>query len=406
MWRDELSPDARWLVGWLQAIAQCVLEIGKPIGLVSVPASIWLLARYSSAADVPFPIGSSTLSTLFVVTIVMVVYILGTNAMSMLWVAWQSYPFQSDRLRREAPHLRSHVAPLYGLRFKIGRAGAEAERRRRKRRRRYSALASREYCWVFAPFLVVWAFHLVWNIMDVRLSGVIYFMLFVACFLTGLAATAAMFHCSRSKGQIEGPFESDLTRTRKFAFVAAKASIGALFSVIPYFAIMYAIGSTETRLFGSEVLVVILATQYMANISRFRPIITILICLVLLSLPIGATSGAPLFMGAALRMLCIGGGIPRELTIQTTDPSTGKPKVKVIDGCLLLAAGDAISIHPVKDENPNSDAVYKACMLPSLLHDSSAAPDKWLVETYPASAIIRLATVATNTHGNAPRDHP
>src|ERR1700748_3418639 len=96
-----LSPDAKWIIGWLSMAADCVVEAGKPIGLVAIPTSIWLLSRYVSARAIPFPIGSSTLSTLFIVTIVMVVYIGIIVGLSMLWVAWQTYPFRSDRLRRE-----------------------------------------------------------------------------------------------------------------------------------------------------------------------------------------------------------------------------------------------------------------------------------------------------------------
>jgi hypothetical protein len=390
---NDLPPDARWLIGWVRVAANCLLEVGKPVGLLSVPGGIWFLARYSSEVHIPFPIGSSTLSALFVVVIVMVCYVLLIIAMSMLWVMLQSHPFRSDRLRREAPHLRSHVQPLYGLWFKIGHAGADVERRRRRRRRRFSAMASQEYLLVHAPFLAVWLVSFVLTIFALRLSGITFFLLLIVSFLVGAATTTASFYRFRSKTFCGGRAESDWTRTRKFVLATAKESAITIVSLFPYLAIMDAMGSAETRLFGVEVLLIILAAHYIANISRSRPLQTTLTCLIFLSLPITITPGTPLLAGAALRMLGIGGGMAREVTLQTTDPVSGKQTVRVIDGCLLLSTSDSISLHPVYTAKQDIAALIRAtCVLPRMLHDISASPDQWSVETYPASSVIRVTT--------------
>lgn len=42
---NDLPPDARWLIGWLRVAANCLLEVGKPVGLLSIPGGIWFLAR-------------------------------------------------------------------------------------------------------------------------------------------------------------------------------------------------------------------------------------------------------------------------------------------------------------------------------------------------------------------------
>jgi hypothetical protein len=375
--------------------ANCLLEVGKPAGLLSVPGGIWFIARYASEVHIPFPIGSSTLSALFVVVIVMVCYVVLIIAMSMLWIiVLQSYPFQSDRLRREAPHLRSHVKPLYGLRFRIGRAGVDVERKRRRRRRRFSAMASQEYLLIHAPFLAVWLLGFVLTIFDLQLSGMIFFLLLIVSFFTGTATTTAFFHRFRSKTYDAVHAESDRIRTRKFTLAVAKESAITVVSLFPYLAIMAAMGSAETRLFGVELLVIILVAHYIANISRFRPFQTAFACLVILSMPIMITPGTPLLVGVALRMLGIGGGLAREVTLQTTDFVSGKQTVRVIDGCLLLSTSDAISLHPVHAAKEDAAALMRtACVLPKMLHDISASPDRWSVETYPASSVIRLTTV-------------
>jgi len=89
-----------------------------------------------------------------------------------------------------------------------------------------------------------------------------------------------------------------------------------------------------------------------------------------------------MYSGLALRMLGIGGGLARNVVLQTTDPTTGKPLVKSLGGCVLIVTGSEIAIHPAKESNE--------CVFPRLLHDSFANQNHWQVEVYPASAIIRL----------------
>jgi hypothetical protein len=391
---NDLPADARWLLKWARLAADCLLEFGKPVGLLSVPVAIWFIARYTSEVHIPFPIGSSTLPTLFVVVVVTVCYVLSIIALSMGWIiVLQTYPFRSDRLRREAPHLRSHVKPLYGLRFKIRRAEVDVERRRRKRRRRFSAMASQEYLLIHAPFLSVWFLGVGMIIFNSQPSGMISFLLLIASFITGGAIATAFFYSFRSKTSDAGRAESDLTRTGKFALAAAEECAITIVSLLPYLGILYAMASAETRIFGVFLFVIILIAHYFANISRFRPAQTTLVCLLILFMPIiMITSGTPLLVGAALRMLGIGGGIPREVTLLTTDPVSGKPAVRVIDGCLLLLTSDAISLHQVPNES-GKNSMQTACVLPRMLHDISDASDRWSVETYPASSVVRVTTI-------------
>ena len=130
------------------------------------------------------------------------------------------------------------------------------------------------------------------------------------------------------------------------------------------------------------VLVAIFIVYLSSNISRLAPQTTIAVSVLMLFLIISIPLGLPMYGGLSLRMLGIGGGIAREVTLRSYDAGNGHPVIKTVSGCLLIRTGDEIAIHPTSRP--------KDCQLTQFLHDSFTNRDRWDVEVYPASTIVEI----------------
>jgi len=175
-------------------------------------------------------------------------------------------------------------------------------------------------------------------------------------------------------------------RSIRFASAALAESLITFASLLFFVAMSDEVGRAEdTRSFGFLILFVILAVHASANISRHPPLTTISILGIILFLVISVPLGVPMYSGLSLRILCIGGGIGRELTIRGYDTVTGNPAMKIVKGCVLLKTGDEIAIHPV--------ASRSECQLARFIHDSMEHRPEWQVSVYPVSALIETKSI-------------
>ena len=81
----------------------------------------------------------------------------------------------------------------------------------------------------------------------------------------------------------------------------------------------------------------------------------------------------------------IGGGIPCDVVVRTFDPSNSALVVSVERGCLLIATGNEIALHPAKD------AGRSGCTLAQVVGHQDNEASRWDVDIYPQSAIVKMS---------------
>jgi hypothetical protein len=205
--------------------------------------------------------------------------------------------------------------------------------------------------------------------------------------LAGTVANFGLIRWLRPNAPTDSPQEHRWYRIAMFALQGLFESTITIVTVIFFLAITDLMGPPGNRkLYGMLILVTILVIHVSANISRFEPITTVCVWAVVsftvLSLPLGVS----MYGALTLRMLGVGGGIPREVTLRTIDPTSGSSVIMKTQGCVLIKTGDEIAIHP--------NAHFDECELARLLRDSSTDRDGWTVDAYPASQIIQISKVA------------
>jgi hypothetical protein len=321
MTEDDLPVQARNLVATLRLASDIGGEIAKVVAYVSVPITTYLLVRYLSAVSVPFPIGLSSSPTLIAVLATTFCMVFVSFACTMAWVILQAVPFRWARLRRETPHLRSHVIP-----FKWPKSGNVASRRRsigwNRARGRFLGLALLDYLLVFFPFVALWVCMAAGTVVGWQPSPITLLIATIGCLLVGAGASACLFYWLKVRGSSAAHSEAPGRRSLRFALLGLAESLVTLATIMFFLALTDAVTQAEhAKSFGMLVLGTILAAHLSANISRSEPATTVAVWMVVLFMVVSVPFGAPMYGALSLRMLGIGGGVGKEIPLRTFDVS-------------------------------------------------------------------------------------
>jgi hypothetical protein len=208
-------------------------------------------------------------------------------------------------------------------------------------------------------------------------------------------ASGSLFYWLKARVPSDDVSDLRVKRSVKFASLAFAMSALSTVSLFGFIALTSLVGQAEdTRRFGLLVLGTVLVVHASANITRFGnvPVVTMFLCL--LYIVISAPLGVSLYGGLSLRILGIGGGLPREVTLRTYEVTSGGPLIRTLNGCVLIKTGDEIAIHPTLSPSE--------CQLTRVLHDSFANRSQWAVEVYPASMVVQVRNSFLTTHAALP----
>lgn len=346
-------------------------DIAKLGAVLAVPFGSLLLTFYLTTVSAPFPANASSLPTLLVVLAILCTFVIIVFALTMMWSVLQAMPFMSPRLRHELPNLRTQAT--------------------RPHRRRNAPI---EYALANLPFLLLWACAFVSAITGWEpSSGLFWLFALLAAYIGGTVVSAGLFYLFKSTSRPTFFYSGDrLHRSITFAVLTSVDSLLTLWLLVIYIVAIEELVRWEDQ-HGIVLLTLILVTHAFANLSPLERGKTVMGCAAIHFFVLSWAGGFPMYGAASLRVLGIGGGLPREIALRTIDAGSGTSVIKVITGCLLLRAGGEVAIHPESDP--------KSCTLSYVLHhDDTSQKPPWRVDTYSDVDILRLSTLPRTTLQN------
>jgi hypothetical protein len=219
------------------------------------------------------------------------------------------------------------------------------------------------------------------SVLESQISNEDLVLIIILSVCVGVFVTGTLFYWFRSSRLTGLTAVARIKRSIKFSILALTQSCGSILIYATPYILITTIDAGKEAHWPLVTLVFVLFMHCIAHLSVRSYIQTAAILTVPMILVWCIPFGPSIFGAMTLRLLGIGGGVPRTITLLEKGVEGSQPVVKTVHGCVLIAAGSQVVLHP--ENNPS------ACTVPALLSGASMNSLQWKVDIYPQSEVIK-----------------